>query len=254
MTGTIIRQMRKERGLSQAEAAKALGVQRVSLSQLENGKRRLTADEAVKLADYFQVTVDRVLGRERAPELSFAKAAAAPAQERTSVPQNNMRKFREVILYLLEKTGARPHIGETVLYKLLYFIDFDYYEKYEEQLIGASYIKNNFGPTPTHFAKLIEKMKQAGEIEPVISKYFKYPQRKYLPRRQPDLNLLNARELSVINEVIDRLGNLNATQISEYSHNDVPWLTAATGKPIDYEAVFYRTPQYSVRPDDQAIS
>ena len=24
-----------------------------------------------------------------------------------------------------------------VLYKILYFIDFDYYEKYEEQLVGA---------------------------------------------------------------------------------------------------------------------
>jgi len=31
----------------------------------------------------------------------------------------------------------------TVLYKILYFIDFDYYEKYEEQLMGALYIKNN---------------------------------------------------------------------------------------------------------------
>jgi hypothetical protein len=40
---------------------------------------------------------------------------------------------------------------------------------------------------------------------------------------------------------------MNATQISDYSHNDVPWLTTEDGKVIDYESVFYRTAPYSVR-------
>lgn len=255
-TGGVIRQLREERGLSQEEAAKALGVQRVTLSQLENGKRRLTADEAVRCADYFQVSVDRILGREHEPEMKLPPVAdkREGVTERISVPQNNMKKFREVLLYLLEKIGARPHIGETVIYKLLYFIDFNYYERYEEQLIGATYIKNTHGPTPTHFSKLIEGMLKKGELIRVDSKYFKYPQRKYLPRCQPDLSVLSARELSVIDDVIGRLGGMNATQISEFSHNDVPWLTAAEGKPIIYEAVFYRTLHYSVRGDDCPVS
>jgi len=65
---------------------------------------------------------------------------------RIIISQANVKKFKEVFLYILEKVGARPNIGETALYKLLYFIDFDYYEKFEEQLIGAKYIKNHFGP------------------------------------------------------------------------------------------------------------
>lgn len=40
---------------------------------------------------------------------------------------------------------------------------------------------------------------------------------------------------------------MNASQISEYSHNDVPWLTTEDGEIIEYKSVFYRTPQYSVR-------
>ena len=35
-------------------------------------------------------------------------------------------------------------------------------------------------------------------------------------------------------------------------HNDVPWLTTENGKAIEYEAVFYRTPAYSVREYDDA--
>jgi len=40
---------------------------------------------------------------------------------------------------------------------------------------------------------------------------------------------------------------MNAAQISDYSHNDVPWLTTEKGKIIEYESVFYRTIPYSVR-------
>lgn len=40
---------------------------------------------------------------------------------------------------------------------------------------------------------------------------------------------------------------MSASQISEYSHRDVPWLTTDEMEPIDYETVFYRTTPYSVR-------
>ena len=52
----------------------------------------------------------------------------------------------------------------TVLYKLLYFIDFDYYEKFEEQLVGATYIKNHFGPTPVEFKKIVDTIKLKREL------------------------------------------------------------------------------------------
>lgn len=40
---------------------------------------------------------------------------------------------------------------------------------------------------------------------------------------------------------------MNASQISEYAHNDVPWLVTKDQEVIQYEAVFYRTKLYSVR-------
>jgi uncharacterized phage-associated protein len=59
---------------------------------------------------------------------------------------------------------------------------------------------------------------------------------------------LKANEIKMIDEVLEKLSDMNASQISEYSHNDVPWLTADDGDIIDYESVFYRTAPYSVRP------
>jgi len=72
-------------------------------------------------------------------------------------------------------------------------------------------------------------------------------QRKYLPLRAPDLSILKANELKMIDKVLEKLSDMNAAQISEYSHNDVPWLTTDDGEIIEYESVFYRTPAYSMR-------
>ena len=92
-----------------------------------------------------------------------------------------------------------------------------------------------------------------GEIIKVESTYFEYPQTKYLPVRKADLAKLKANEIELIDNILHRLSDMNASQISEYSHNDVPWLTTENQEIIEYESVFYRTPSYSVREYDEDI-
>ena len=43
-----------------------------------------------------------------------------------------------------------------------------------------------------------------------------------------------------------RLGGMTARQVSEYSHQDMPYKATKDGEVIDYELVFYRNPIYSV--------
>ena len=252
--GERIRKMRESLSLSQQDLALKIGLPRPALSQIESGGRKVSADELLLFSKALNMTIDQLMGLSPVPSVSIAspsrenRATPHPQEMRISVPQKKMQKFRQVILYLLDKVGAKPNIGETVLYKLLYFIDFNYYEQYEEQLIGATYIKNHYGPTPVEFKKLIDQMVKDKEIEQVKSRYFNFPQTKYLPRLSPDLSLFSAREKEEIDRVIERLSDMNAAQISAYSHKDVPWITTEKGQPIDYESVFYRTPDYSMRP------
>lgn len=253
MLGKFIQDQRKKRNLSQDLLATELGISRPTYMQIEQGERDLTVSEAKKLAGIFDLSLDDFLAeRESSIVVSLEKEEDQPMDQkdeiRISVPQKNLEKFKEVLLYVLSKIGGKPNVGETVLYKLLYFIDFDYYEKFEEQLIGATYIKNHYGPTPAEFADIVNDMIIQGEIVRVAGKYFNHMQRKYLPVRDPDLTKLkDARELQHIDEVLARLGDKNATELSDYSHEDVPWIVAKDGKPLDYEAVFYRTPKTSVR-------
>lgn len=225
--------LRKAFNMSQSELARRLGISRPTLIAVEKGKRQLTLSEREKITHIFDIV------EENEKSNSF--------DTRIHIPQKNLEKFKQILLYILEKVGSKPNIGQTVLYKLLYFIDFDYYEKYEEQLIGATYIKNHHGPTPKEFIKVVEKMKDDEEIEEIKSKYFTYEQRKYLPLKKYDLSQINGQEIELINNVLTRLSDKSAKELSEYSHGDMPWASHEMGEEINYESVFYRNDPYSVR-------
>jgi len=247
--GKRIKDLREGLGMSQQKLAEMLDVARPTISQIESGDRKICADEILKLSQVFNISTDILLDMKKSPEVALEEATKESEQKpslRINVPQKNLKKFKEVFLYILNKVGSKPNIGETVVYKLLYFIDFNHYERYEDQLIGATYIKNNYGPTPVEFTKIVKRMIDDQEIERVESRSFDYPQTKYLPLRSPDLSVLSANELKTIEDVLNRLSEMNAVQISEYSHGDVPWLTTEDGAKIEYETVFYRTPSYSV--------
>ena len=245
-----IRKLRESSGMSQKELAGLVGVSRPSLVHIEGGKRKVSAEELIRFAEIFGLTLDQLVNSSLRPEVVVEEETVVmkPASGlRISIPKENYKKFKEVLLYLLVGIGARPHVGQTVIYKLLYFIDFDYYEKFEDQLIGATYIKNHYGPTPTHFKRLVEELEREGALECVASDYFKFPQVKYLPLRDADMSLFSAQELQHIDFEIGRLGSKNARQLSEFSHGDTPWLSAGSNEEINYEMVFYRTPEYSIR-------
>jgi transcriptional regulator with XRE-family HTH domain len=247
--GHKIKKLRESVDLSQEELAKSLSINRVSLGKIENGKRKISAEELVNIAKIFDLSVDVMLDLKRDIDVVLSsedKKFVKMEEMRVSVPKKNLDKFREVLIYILNKIGSKANVGETVIYKILYFIDFNFYEKYEEQLIGATYIKNHHGPTPVEFKKIVEVM-DGKDLTKIKGQYFKYPQTKYLPLRTPDLTELKAHELQLIDEVLVALSDMNANQISDYSHDDVPWLTTEDGQIIDYEKVFYRTRPYSIR-------
>lgn len=255
MLSKFIQQLRKKHNLTQEFLASALDISRPTYIQIERGERDLTITEAKKLAEIFDIPLENFLReKEVAKPIIKIKGKKRRAEEvkdeiRISVPQEKADKFRQILLYILKKVGGKPNIGMTALYKLLYFMDFDYYEKYEDQLMGLVYLKNQHGPTPLLFEKLIGDMVKNGEVEIIKSKFYQYPQIKYLvnPGVEPDLSILNGKEQGHIDWELQRLSDLTATQLSELSHKDVPWVSAENGKPLDYESVFYRTPETSVR-------
>ena len=159
----------------------------------------------------------------------------------------NDAKFKQVLHYIISKTESMENVGKTVLYKLLYFSDFNYYELYETMLTGESYRRFDHGPAPSHFIPAVEEMEKAGIIDEYKVNYYGHEQTRYHSLKKPDLSLLSADEIKHIDDTLGRYASMNANQIEALSHRDRPWMASQPDSVLDYELVFYRPADMSVR-------
>lgn len=248
--GQRIAELRKSKGLSQEDLAKSVKMSRPSLAQIELGNRSIDISELQALSIALGFSLDDFVSKDfkvdAKVDVTIHTKEAKP-QERISVPSMHIEKFKNVLLYMLEKCAGKPNVGETVLYKLLYFSDFNYYELYEEHLTGANYRKLPYGPVPQKLDTIINQMIEASHLQRVKTDYHGYPQTRYLPLIKPDLTQLKASEKTVIDMVIEQMSDWSASAISNYSHKDMPWMASKEGEEINYELVFYREAPFSVR-------
>ena len=113
---SVIKLLRKERGLRQKEAAEQMGVAQALLSHYENGKRECGLDFLVKAADFYNVSVDYLLGRtnsrtgtvvseEELPESTVSeKFEGNPAGMGIMLRKKLVTNSLEIIYSLLMKT------------------------------------------------------------------------------------------------------------------------------------------------------
>ena len=134
------------------------------------------------------------------------------------VVKKDIDKARQVLLYILNK---KPGVGRTVLHKLFYFIDFDYYEKYEESIMGLDYFNRDYGPFSDDFSTILNTMVE----ESVVKNIGSDPKQgnKYQTDRSPDIRFLNSIEIKLIDDVLDNLAHMSARDIKYYSHGDIPY-------------------------------
>ena len=158
--GSRISNLRKSKGYSQNDLAKLLKISRPSLTQIELGKRNLSAIELKKISDNLSISIDKLLSSDfKIDTAEFELDKEEKNQElRISVPKLKVNKLKDILLYVLEKCAGKPNVGETLLNKLLYFSDFNYYEIYEEHLSGAEYRKLPFGPVPQRINSIINQI------------------------------------------------------------------------------------------------
>jgi len=248
--GQRITELRKMKGLSQEDLAKGVNMSRPSLAQIELGNRGVDVLELQQLSIVLGFSLDDFMSKDFSISQDIEgteETTAKKADERISVPTLKVEKFKNVLLYILERCAGKPNVGETVLYKLLYFSDFNYYELYEEHLTGAKYRKLPFGPVPQKLDTIITQMMDSGQIQRIKTEYFNKTQTRYIPLAKADLTELKASEKEVIDKVIQQLSDWSAAAISAYSHKDMPWLASKEGEEINYELAFYRDAPFSVR-------
>lgn len=238
--GLKIKEWREANGLNQEDLANVIDTSRVAISDIERGNRGLNAQELAKIARFFGVSIDYLLSES---ETDSNKPDNYLTNNYTFEPD----KLRNAILYILEKCGGKPNLGETVLYKLLYFIDFDAFEILGKPLSGINYKNMQFGPVPDQalYLDLVSEMIKQGQLKIFQQDYFGLSQKRYIALKEHDENIFNVKELRVIDSVINRLSDMTARQIEDYVHEDIPWKVTKEKEIIPYQLVVDRTAPYA---------
>ncbi len=237
-----IKKLRLDFDMSQAELASKIGLSRVAVAQIEASKRSIDSLELAKIAQVFGTSVDYLLIDEK------NKVEKKANKKQSQVFKFDQYKLKNVILYILQKCGGKPNLGETVLYKLLYFIDFDAFEILGKPVTNMNYIKLQFGPVPClkDYNSVIEQMVKNDELKIISQTYHGMPQKRYISLVDPDLSIFKkAEEIKLIDKVINNLSDMNAKQIEDYVHEDTPWKIAKEKEIIPYYLVYDRTAPYA---------
>lgn len=113
----IITLLRKERNISQKQAAADLGVSQALLSHYEKGIRECGLDFLVKTADYYNVSCDYLLGRCAEPG-GKAEVSAAPGAQNTEndADLSGLHNSQRLIFSLLRRYGDKELEGNVRSY------------------------------------------------------------------------------------------------------------------------------------------
>lgn len=237
--GLKIRELREKHELSQERLSNLVGISRAALSELERGNRSLDALELAKVAKIFGLSTDELL-KSKETKRKFV----VDVNKKMKFEPN---KLRQLILYILSRCGGKPNFGETVLYKLLYFIDFDSYESLGKPVTGMNYIHQKFGPMPQlkQYQPIIQDMRENQEIKVFNQDYYGMTQKRYVALKNYKMDDFSGGEKELIDNVINHLSNLGARQVEEYAHGDMPWKSTEDNEIISYDLVVYRKLPYA---------
>lgn len=167
-----------------------------------------------------------------APESRKLQVSDAPDLE------YDEQKFKELILYIAEKSADDPSFGDTKLNKILFFSDMLNHAIHGKPISGAVYQKLEFGPAPRRLLPVRREMASDKDVA-VVRKGRAYPRTVTVNRRPANLRLFSTAEIDTIDEVIDLLRNHDAAEVSELSHQlSAGWHHGEIHEDIPYDSIF----------------
>lgn len=100
-----LKEARKLAGLSQGQVAKMLGLHRPSITEMEAGNRRVSADELARLADIYDVSTAWLLGD--APERIDSKdpRVELAARELTKLKPDDLDRLLKLLAAMRSDVG-----------------------------------------------------------------------------------------------------------------------------------------------------
>lgn len=220
----LVKLLRVEKSLSQAEIAEKIGISRSSYIAFEQGKTDLSLTEAIKLSDVFGVSLEEIKGGAR----------------------SNYDKYKQMILaYLRPTEGIGGQITKTKLAKLLYLADFAWFYKHLESMSNMPYRKIQYGPVPDNYFRAIDELFEEGSIEidnTTREGVFLISQTS--TGEQTKLSSLSVAEKKLIKDISLKWRDKRTAEIVKFTHDQLPYQICDDNEIIPYGLITQEDPDH----------
>lgn len=92
-----LRLAREQAGLSQGQVAKMLGLHRPSVSEMEAGRRRVTADELAELAKIYAVSIEWLSGQDECVDGKGSARIELAARELAKLSDDDLDRLLQLL-------------------------------------------------------------------------------------------------------------------------------------------------------------
>ena len=214
-----IKGFRNDRGFSQEQVSKAIGVSRPTYTAIESGKQELSLEEAKKLATLFSIGVDELLS-------GF-------------IP--NIPKYKHMILtYLRMNISKDGKIPKTKLAKLLYLADFAWFYNNLQSMSGMQYRKIAYGPVPDTFFRVLDELEEDGKI--TIERKNDDGKEMFLiseleSNKNEKIQTVSMPEKALMKKIAEKWKDKKTQEIVNFTHNQLPYFLCRDNEFIPYELI-----------------
>ena len=149
-----------------------------------------------------------------------------------------LAKLKNLILHI----GANPHVqnlGETKLWKLIYFIDATALRELGQTITGSDFIRYDHGPVPSRGEKSLKQLSRDGDITIVQEQHPSYRINRVVAASAPEKDVFSAAELELIGRIFRTHGDKTAAWLSELSHREPAWHYAGHLDTLSPELMLY---------------
>jgi DNA-binding XRE family transcriptional regulator len=215
----LIKFIREERNLSQAQVAQHTHMSRASYVAVEKGTKELSLAEASSLTKLFGISLDALL--------------------ETEVP--NVAKYHHMLLaFLRAAKKSKQSIKKTKLAKLLYIADFSWYYLTNKSMSGVQYRRGEFGPVADVYFRLLDDLEQNGTVtikQIYRDDYHMYEIEETRGSSKKTLSLLNTKEMKHLEKIWTAWAGASTAEIVKFTVEQTPFQTAIPNEIIAYASI-----------------
>ncbi len=219
-----IKELRKEKKLSQEQVARVMGVSRPTYAAIEAGKQKLNIEEVQKLTNLFSIGVDELLSG--------------------NIP--NIEKYKHMILtFLRMNLSSDGKVPKTKLAKLLYLSDFAWFYSHFESMSGMLYRKIAYGPVPDIFFRVLDELEETGKI--IIERKVTEGKEMFLiseaeSNKNEKVDTLSKEEGILMRKIAKKWKDKKTKEIVNFTHNQLPYSLCRDDELIPYELITQEDP------------